>query len=277
MITVITMILFSTMSILWTIPFFMFQLFGLRLFVISDKQQAVLAIKKLNGFSSMHAGDKPRGVVIGKYYVGYINEVFTYTNNGPTTNCEIYILSTKNFHETLTKHEFENQTKQITISIYERTGNFFHLSYNTRMLDVTRLKPYPNQKKHIQTIISNYQKKKVTVALIHGKPGSGKSMIPVLLAKQLKASLCDTYKPTDPGDNIALIYNSVCPTYENPLILVLEEFDIMIYKIHNNLVESHKSMATQIKDKTECNQFFDKINRGFFPNLIIIQARQFYS
>ena len=66
--------------------------------------------------------------------------------------------------------------------------------------------------------------------ILWGKPGTGKSMIPILLAKKLKASLCDTFNPTEPGDSLSRLYNTVCPTSDNPLIIVLEEYDIYIKK-----------------------------------------------
>ncbi len=44
---------------------------------------------------------------------------------------------------------------------------------------------------------------------IHGDPGSCKSMIPILLAKELNGYLFDSYNPTEPGDDIA---NTIMPT-----------------------------------------------------------------
>lgn len=84
------------------------------------------------------------------------------------------------------------------------------------------------------------------------------------------AYLCDTFNPTDPGDDIGLIYSTIMPTEDRPLILVLEEFDILINKIHHNMIQPHKHIPIQIKDKTSWNTFFDRIDRGLYPNMIFI-------
>jgi Cdc6-like AAA superfamily ATPase len=60
------------------------------------------------------------------------------------------------------------------------------------------------------------------------------------------------------------------PTEEKPLILVLEEFDILINKIHHNLIQMHKHIPIQVKDKTSWNTLFDRIDRGLYPNLIVL-------
>ena len=175
-----------------------------------------------------------------------------------------------------TNHSNDQGTKPETIKMYERMGIFFHLTYDTRNFDVAQYFPKKRQIPVINAITSHYlnpkNKKKCTVALIHGKPGSGKSMIAILIANQLHASLCDTFNPTDPGDTLALVYNSVCPSAENPLVLVLEECDIMMGKIHHGDIMPHKHIPTQVKNKCDLNQFFDKINRGFYPNIIVIMT-----
>ena len=65
-------------------------------------------------------------------------------------------------------------------------------------------------------------------------------MIPTLIAKDMGGSFCDTFDPTRPGDSLSELYSKVFPSKENPLVLVFEEFDIMIEKIHHD-----KGVSTQ--------------------------------
>jgi hypothetical protein len=160
--------------------------------------------------------------------------------------------------------------KKSKIKFYERQGNFFWLTYNNRDINVEKYIPRDNQKEVISSLKKEYKKSSNVVSVIHGDPGSGKSMIPILLAKELNGYLCDSYNPTEPGDDIAIIYNTIMPSIEKPLILVLEEFDIIIHRIHNNLIQSHKHIPIQVKDKTSWNTLLDRIDRGLYPNMFFL-------
>jgi hypothetical protein len=160
--------------------------------------------------------------------------------------------------------------KKSKIKFYERQGNFFWLTYNNRDINVEKYIARDNQKAVISSLKKEYKKSSNVVSVIHGDPGSGKSMIPILLAKELNGYLCDSYNPTEPGDDIAIIYNTIMPTVEKPLILVLEEFDIIIHRIHNNLIQSHKHIPIQVKDKTSWNTLLDRIDRGLYPNMFFL-------
>ena len=46
---------------------------------------------------------------------------------------------------------------------------------------------------------------------INGKPGTGKSMISILLAKHFNGPLIKTFNPTDPGDEINKLYSEINP------------------------------------------------------------------
>ncbi len=162
------------------------------------------------------------------------------------------------------------EKKKSKIKFYERQGNFFWLTYNNRDINVEKYVARENQKVVISNLKKEYKKSSNVVSVIHGDPGSGKSMIPILLAKELNGYLCDSYNPTDPGDDIAIIYNTIMPSVEKPLILVLEEFDIIIHRIHNNLIQAHKHIPIQVKDKTSWNTLLDRIDRGLYPNMFLL-------
>jgi Holliday junction resolvasome RuvABC ATP-dependent DNA helicase subunit len=106
--------------------------------------------------------------------------------------------------------------------------------------------------------------------MISGRPGTGKSSMGILIAKELNGSLCKTYDPTNPGDYLENVYNQVNPTDKNPLILLIDEFDILLHSLHNKLVVLHDDIPTEVSTKTKWNNLFDDLNLKLFPNLIVI-------
>ena len=95
-------------------------------------------------------------------------------------------------------------------------------------------------------------------------------MLCYILAKELGGSLCDTFTPSKPGSYFEDLYTRVSPTTNKPFILLLDEVDIMLQQIHNQTIVQHKNISTQIHDKTTWNRFFDNIQRGMYPHLIVI-------
>ena len=94
-------------------------------------------------------------------------------------------------------------------------------------------------------------------------------MVGYLVAKQLEGSYCDGWNPTEPSDSIDLIYSEILPTVNNPLVLILEEFDKIIDSLAGE-IPKHKWLITQVHNKTSWNSLLDKIALGIYPNLILI-------
>ena len=164
------------------------------------------------------------------------------------------------------------QEKKEEITIYERKGNFFWMEYSKRQFNVTHFRMRENQEKIIDDMSMYYINSRTNncTSLIYGEPGSGKSMIPILLAKKWMSTIVRTFNPSEPGDSISSLYNEVNPSEDKPLIIVLDEVDIMIDKIHHNKIIPHKHIPTQVQDKTSWNRFLDDFNLGLFPYVILV-------
>ena len=162
--------------------------------------------------------------------------------------------------------------KPQTLSLYDRSGNYFWIDYNKRDFDVDKYICQGKQLAIIESTIELYKIRKSFVIFIYGGPGSGKSMCSILLAKNLKGSLVRTFDPSDPGDNLASLYSTIIPTEDNPLILVLDEVNILYHNVFNSLIAPHKHIPIQISNKTSLNRFFDDINLGLYPNMIVVMT-----
>ena len=115
---------------------------------------------------------------------------------------------------------------------------------------------------------TEYAKNNYCITFINGIPGIGKSFIPILLANELNCTYCNDWNPTDPSDDLSILYNSILPSKEEPLILVLEEIDIILTNIHKGIL-SHKNIPIPVHNKITWNNLLDKINLGLYPYLLL--------
>jgi len=163
----------------------------------------------------------------------------------------------------------ENPEEDPTIDYYNRVGSYDYFFYITR--EITIDKTYSKSQQDVATkIISMYEKQNFLTVYIHGKTGTGKTMLAYLMAKQLGCSICDTFNPTDPGDLFSSFYSKINPSVNKPIIVLMDEIDVHLKKIHNQSLVRHKKVPIQVHDKSTWNSFFDKIDMGLYPYVIMI-------
>lgn len=263
--------LFFSFSFAWSLPFLLITLFKWQLYQIKAREKVILVSSKVRHSSIKKEEDKPSGIFIGYMYVG----IFIEKGYCP----EILLLcSVKKYKELTTREKTDDEEEEKTeeIIIYERYGSFNEIEYSKRKLNVINHCIREKQEPIIDNIIKLFNSKKFCTALIYGNPGSGKSMISLLLAKKLKGSLVQTFNPTDPGNTIASLYNTVNPTKNKPLVIVFDEVDIMLENIHYTKIPRHKTTPIQITDKTSWNGFFDNINKGYYPYIILVMTSNIF-
>lgn len=256
-------------AIIWFIPLFiLYKIIGVNLRKIKD-QSSINRLSRHIWYSTMiDEGEKPKGLFFGNLFIGYIHDLTGFNEKGSS---EMLILSTKSIYEKLIASEIKvSNEKHEEIIIWGRVGSFYNSNYLKRIFNVTMFKPKDNQQQTIQQINDFFKIHNHIVVYLHGKPGTGKSMVGILLAKELKGTLCKSWKPTDPGDTLEKIYSHVSPTQEKPLILVLEEFDITIRQIHDDNIQIHKNIPIPVKNKNDWNSMLDDIDIGLYPYLILV-------
>lgn len=252
----------SSIPYIWTFPFILSYFIGIRYYSISSQIESTRIKKKLKGIASIETETTPEGIIFGKWYIACVN------------GDDIKLITTKKIYESLIEDDMiENKkiNKNISrITILSRIGNYNHLWYLKREHSIKILSPRKNQKEIITKIKDYYKLNMFCSVYIHGKPNSGKSSIGLILAQELKASFCNSFNPSEPGDQLSLIYNRSDPTEKKPLVLVIDEIDGILEKVHTNAILPHKNIPISIRDKAGWNLFFDNINLGLYPYLILI-------
>ena len=168
----------------------------------------------------------------------------------------------------------EEDTKNI--SYISKHGEYGYFSYKTRKINLAQMSHHKapimfnRQEELFKKIMNFYKHNNFCKVYLSGQPGCGKTYFAYLLAQKIGCYLCDCYNPYEPSSNFNEVYNLCKIGPQKPIILVLDEVDILLEKIHTPQKEEHKKFSREIFDKTSWNNFLDKIDFGLFPYLIVI-------
>ena len=257
----------------FTAIFLLTQLFGVRLYTITRREDC-LAIQKRVKYCSNLTNGKNEGYSIGYWYIMSIS----ISDQDEGDRYSIWMIATAATYTSLlqdtdSKPVFSviSESSKKPISIYERLGSFHHPWFKKRSFTLKNIVPRPNQATAIDQMKAHLDTIGHTVAYLHGPPGSGKSMIGLLVAEQYGASYCNTLRPWQPGDSLAALYSEVEPTPQNPLIVAFDEIDDPLIKIHAGIIP-HKSLPISVHDKPSWNHMLDEMQRGMYPNMMIIMT-----
>jgi hypothetical protein len=257
----------TIIGLLWSFPMLFLNVVGLKLCKTSSRIHFE-SIKKILKGASIWINQEPSGWTYGYGFVGYI-ESFEDTSVVTIIAFDNFLLENKFIYN---EEKEENvQKKEETLTIWCREGNYCWLHYNSININFSK-NPMDYQLPVLNSIIQHINGNVNTSVLLYGKAGSGKSMIPMLIAKKLNYDLVDGFNPTDPGDTMSKMINRIKPTSNKKIIVVLEEIDIIIHNIHNNNIIQHKNIPTLVKNKEGWNNFLDKIDREFFEHIVLIMT-----
>ncbi len=233
----------------------------------------------ISGSSLIRSKKTPTGFFFSKNAIGHIESPCSYN----TSEFKITIITTLKYYEYLTKKDdiqFLDTTPSTpstppsdVVKIYQRHGTYAEFSYIYLKLDLKGLSPYPEQKPIIDEIASDFSVTNKLSVFIEGVPCSGKSSVGYLLAKQLGAAYCHSFNPSDPGDTLSYVVSRIRRddaeySIVSPIIIVLEEIDVILHKIHHNTLELNNRIPTSVKDKSSWASFLDDMI--LYPNMILI-------
>lgn len=241
LINVINIIIFELLTLL-------LKLFGLHRKEYVGKNCTILLHNISKGFSTSKHDKYPSGIVIGKYYIGYVK--FDDTDHGKIVN--LCILCTTKTWENLLK----DSTREKTVNVY-KYGNRYEIPK-------TNKKPWKNQKQIMDKIIAHYESHKHACVYIYGPPGYGKSQIGQLLAEHYNSTITNSLRIFSDDRNtsdyfISSLMDNIGPEEKSPLIIVANEIDAMI-----------KNKIKEPTGKKEWNETLDEYNMGFYNNSILI-------
>lgn len=165
--------------------------------------------------------------------------------------------------------------KHKQINLVTRYGNMGYFEYNLRKIDLTLVhgvehKFFKKQEELYKSIMMFYKTQNYCKVFLAGEPGSGKTFFSYLMAQKLDCYFCDTYDPYLPSSSFMEVYNSCKLKPEKPLIVVLDEVDILLNKIMKNQAQTHEKYCREIHDKLSWNNFMDKIDYGLYPYVIFV-------
>ena len=272
--------LFSSFSVLWSLFLMAGRRIGYTYYTMThddDHQRHVT--KKLNAlvFSSGMTHQRgtiiPSGLFIGSKCIGYMSDTLSiYTSDAYMKELleEDVVHDVAPASSIIINIEKNAVAAKRNIVMWSRSGNYSNIYYNKLKIRVDSFLPKEHQAAVIQDIISIYKKKGRATIFLEGVSGSGKSTIGLLLAKELGGSMCHTFNPTNPGDSLHYVYDYSAASDESPLILMLEEINMMLHMITENKIPLHKNLHTMVYNKSTFNTFLDDM--CMYKNIILIMT-----
>ena len=251
--------------------FMIYYFFKIKKYIISGDKEVTNALMKnmLNQIiytevTHNNGRNHPSGLFIGNKYYGYIE-----IKDGTT----ITLYAKEETYNSLMEQEQLPPIQPIEqkpiiknkINVFIRKGSYRSLYYSSMRLDLTHINPIGEQQSVIDSIKNIYSKNGHASVFINGVAGAGKSTIGYLLAKELNGSYCHTFNPTEPGDYLSNLMVDI-RVDDDPVIIVIEEVDIMIQKIDKGL-DKNNEIPIEIYNKTTWNNFMDDL---IFYKIILI-------
>ena len=251
--------------------YMIYYFFKIKKYVITgDKEITNSIMKKIMNHIfytevTYHNGrDQPSGFFIGKKYYGFIE-----MKEGTTI---IMYTKEETYNQLMEQEEMEKEKvieyKPIIknkLNVFIRKGTYRNIYYNSLRLDLTHINPIGDQQHVVDSIKKVYNKNDRASIFIHGVTGAGKSTIGYLLAKELNASYCHTFNPTEPGDYLSNLIVDI-RTQDDPVVIVIEEVDVLIKKI-NDGIDKNVEIPIEIYNKTTWNNFMDDL---IFYKIVLI-------
>ena len=253
--------------------------FKRRYYIINgDKETINCIIKKLTPHINVSHTKHSNGKDVPTGYFWSMKCIGTIDNNSHEHD-RISIITSSSFYKELVHQndatftiERENdvpviQDRQSKINVYMRSGHYKNLYYRSVKLNINHIKPIGDQEHILQSMIENYNRFGRCTFFVHGVTYAGKSTLGYLLAKQLKGIYCHTFNPSEPGDKLSNLMVDV-DRDDDPIIIVIEEADIIINNVHYGKVSLNSEIPTSVFNKMTWSNFLDDMI--FYNNVILI-------
>jgi len=167
----------------------------------------------------------------------------------------------------------QDESAKIMKCLY-RTGDSSYIRWKSRKISIPFYR-FNNYQAHMfRKTMEFYNENNYVVTFIDGDIGVGKTCFAYLMANELSATFVDSFNPTDPSDSFDNLYTSTEHSSVKPLVLLMDEVEIILKQIHNGIPQ-HKNYIIHMRNKVHWNAFLDKIQLGTYPNLILIMCSNY--
>lgn len=261
---------FGSIFIFMTSKYFNYYLFD----TVSDSvntKNILNKIKENGGFISKYSindGKKePDGLCISvkNRYLCFIQYYNTSNNFNSKKHAKLMILGKipveiKSITNIEDCGENDNKVKKQFVTLYLSSA-FYDGDFKKIMLPFDGFEPLEHQQTAIDNIKKTYDENKFNIcrSLVWGDPKRGKSFIGKLLAAQYKSAYCFDIKLDSPGTHLLKLWETYKPERDKPLIVQIDEFDILISNIHDkNIKHEHDWLKTIVYDKQSYNTFMSE-------------------
>jgi hypothetical protein len=268
------------LSFLKPLLFILISLCGLKEYRINgnlvNKFEKLICVSTASNESGRH-----EGMVLGKWFIGWIKAT-------AKDREAVYYGSTRVLKKLQEPSDEErnqcSKKEKKAVTLLVREGTFGWFNYTELKFYPTAMKASAPQQGVLEQLkasfnepdVSGESKKRYCTALLTGKPGAGKSSIPLILANELlkekeEVYFVDNFNPTSPGDSFDKLYSHIEPTKDKPMIVVLEEVDNIVRRLKEG-IPSHKVSPILIQDKPSWNSFFDNFGKGRYRHVYFIMT-----
>jgi len=240
--------------------------------VHGDKELIQMMVKKLAPdihtlqIKHLYGKNLKDGYFWSRKSVGFIN----------TQEDSLSILTTSSYYQKLIATD--DKTQEVKdyvpppevnkIVVHLRRGSYSNFYYPRISMDISHIHPLPSQRNIMNNIVTLYNKQQRATIFIHGITGAGKSTIGILLAKHLSGIYCHSFNPSDPGDSLSSLMIDISKDSNEPIIVVIEEVDIILHAVHTNTVTKHAKIPTLVHNKSSWSNFLDDMI--FYKGLILV-------
>jgi hypothetical protein len=157
----------------------------------------------------------------------------------------------------------------VKIDVFVRKGTYKNFYYNKLKLDLTHVLPVGDQTSIVKQISTLYEKMGRATVFIDGVTNAGKSTLGFLLAKELQGAYCHTFNPTEAGDHLTTLTMEHMFD-EGPLILVMEEVDETVKRLHKGDITLNREIPTLVYNKSTWSSFLDDML--FYKKVVLIMT-----
>ena len=267
---------------------------GMRLYTISNKEDCIRVQKRLTRSSHVADGGKRLGYSVGRgYFLNIAVEASDYgdkytcwmlateaaflalTGEVEATSIPSTAAATSTSTAVTTAETVEAPpTASNKVVVFDRQGSFYCTYFKRKEIRIRSLLtvvPRPEQVAIMDAIVAHHRDHDRAVAFISGPPGTGKSMLGLFLAARLGFAYCNSLVPWQPGDTLRALHAEMAEK-DSGLVVALDEVDEALVAIKSGTIPHHKNIPISVSSKPGWNRLFDDIDRGLYPNLIVLMT-----